>query len=222
MQKIFSIAIDGPAGAGKSTVAREVAQRLDAVYLDTGAMYRTMGYYMKLKDVSGTEAIAKASAVPEIEVRFIGGVQHMILDGVDVTDKIRTPEASMMASKVSAVPAVRERMVDLQRRIAEGHSVVMDGRDIGTFVLPNATAKFYLTASCEIRAKRRYDELTAKGEDVQLETIQAEIVERDFKDANRAASPMRQAEDAVRLDTSDMDAHQVADTIVERVKALIA
>lgn len=221
MQKFFSVAIDGPAGAGKSTVAREVASRLGAVYLDTGAMYRTMGYYMKEKGVTGTEAIAKASAEPQVEVRFIGQDQHMILDGVDVTGRIRTPEASMMASKVSTVPAVRERMVDLQRRIAQGHSVVMDGRDIGTFVLPDATVKIYLTASCEVRAQRRYDELMKKGSEVSYEQVLSEIVERDYNDAHRAASPMRQAEDAVRLDTSDMDPEQVVEAIVNRVRAAI-
>lgn len=221
MQKVFSVAIDGPAGAGKSTVAREVASRLGAVYLDTGAMYRTMGYYMKQKGITGTESIAKASAEPQVEVRFIGQDQHMILDGVDVTGLIRTPEASMMASKVSTVPAVRERMVDLQRRIAQGHSVVMDGRDIGTFVLPDATVKIYLTASCEVRAQRRYDELTKKGSDVSYEQVLSEIVERDYNDAHRAASPMRQAEDAVRLDTSDMTPDQAVQVIVDRVRAAI-
>ena len=148
MRKHFSIAIDGPAGAGKSTVAKAVAKALGAVYLDTGAMYRTMGLYMSDNGITGPERIASASAKPEVQVRFIGDAQHMVLDGTDVTDRIHTPEASLMASKVSAVPAVRERMVALQREIAQGQSVVMDGRDIGTYVLPDATLKIYLTASC--------------------------------------------------------------------------
>lgn len=214
-QKVFSIAIDGPAGAGKSTVAREVAREMDALYLDTGAMYRTVGLYMQKNGISGSERIAQAVDRPEIQVRFIKGEQHMLLDGVDVTDQIRTPEASMMASRVSSVAAVRERMVSLQREIAGEHSVVMDGRDIGTCVLPNATLKVYLTASCEVRAQRRYQELAAAGKDESYEKVLSEIVERDYNDAHRAASPMRQAEDAVRVDSSDMTAEQVVKTIVD-------
>ena len=214
-QKVFSIAIDGPAGAGKSTVAREVAREMDALYLDTGAMYRTVGLYMQKNGISGSERIAQAVDRPEIQVRFIKGEQHMLLDGVDVTDQIRTPEASMMASRVSSVAAVRERMVSLQREIAGEHSVVMDGRDIGTCVLPNATLKVYLTASCEVRAQRRYQELVAAGKDESYEKVLSEIVERDYNDAHRAASPMRQAGDAVRVDSSDMTAEQVVKTIVD-------
>lgn len=214
-QKVFSIAIDGPAGAGKSTVAREVAREMDALYLDTGAMYRTVGLYMQKNGISGSERIAQAVDRPEIQVRFIKGEQHMLLDGVDVTDQIRTPETSMMASRVSSVAAVRERMVSLQREIAGEHSVVMDGRDIGTCVLPNATLKVYLTASCEVRAQRRYQELVAAGKDESYEKVLSEIVERDYNDAHRAASPMRQAEDAVRVDSSDMTAEQVVKTIVD-------
>lgn len=222
MRKHFSIAIDGPAGAGKSTVAKAVAKALGAVYLDTGAMYRTMGLYMSDNDITGPERIASASAKPEVQVRFIGDAQHMVLDGTDVTDRIHTPEASLMASKVSAVPAVRERMVALQREIAQGQSVVMDGRDIGTYVLPDATLKIYLTASCEVRAERRHRQLVAAGKDEPYEKVLSEIVERDFNDAHRAVSPMRQADDAVRMDTSDMTEEQVVEAIVERAKAAIA
>ena len=218
MRKHFSIAIDGPAGAGKSTVAKAVAKALGAVYLDTGAMYRTMGLYMSDNDITGPERIASASAKPEVQVRFIGDAQHMVLDGTDVTDRIHTPEAS----KVSAVPAVRERMVALQREIAQGQSVVMDGRDIGTYVLPDATLKIYLTASCEVRAERRHRQLVAAGKDEPYEKVLSEIVERDFNDAHRAVSPMRQADDAVRMDTSDMTEEQVVDAIVARAKAAIA
>ena len=222
MQKVFSIAIDGPAGAGKSTVAKAVAKRMGAVYLDTGAMYRTMGLYMKQNGVSGTDGIARASAVPKVEVRFVGDDQHMILDGVDVTGLIRTPEASILASKVSAVAEVRERMVALQREFAEGNSVVMDGRDIGTDVLPNATLKIYLTASCEVRARRRHDELRRAGREEPFEKVMADIVERDYNDSHRAASPMRQAKDAVRVDTSDMTSDEVVETIVRLARAAIA
>ena len=222
MRKHFSIAIDGPAGAGKSTVAKAVAKALGAVYLDTGAMYRTMGLYMSDNGITGPERIAGASAKPEVQVRFIGDAQHMVLDGTDVTDRIHTPEASLMASKVSAVPAVRERMVALQREIAQGQSVVMDGRDICTYVLPDATLKIYLTASCEVRAERRHRQLVAAGKDEPYEKVLSEIVERDFNDAHRAVSPMRQADDAVRMDTSDMTEEQVVDAIVARAKAAIA
>ena len=222
MRKHFSIAIDGPAGAGKSTVAKAVAKALGAVYLDTGAMYRTMGLYMSDNGITGPERIAGASAKPEVQVRFIGDAQHMVLDGTDVTDRIHTPEASLMASKVSAVPAVRERMVALQREIARGQSIVMDGRDIGTYVLPEATLKIYLTASCEVRAERRYRQLAAAGKEESYEKVLSEIVERDFNDAHREASPMRQADDAVRVDTSDMTEAQVVDAIVARAKAAIA
>lgn len=221
MQKVFSIAIDGPAGAGKSTVARAVARELGANYLDTGAMYRTMGLYMSRRDLVRPEAIARAADEARIEVRFDGEAQRMFLDGEDVTDQIRTPEASMFASRVSAVAAVRERMVVLQREIAGGHAVVMDGRDIGTHVLPNATLKIFLTASCEVRAQRRYDEMARAGSEISYEQVLSDIVQRDFNDANREVSPMRQAEDAVLVDTSNMTAEQVVETIVTRAREAI-
>ncbi len=221
MTKTFSIALDGPAGAGKSTVAKAVAAQLNAVYLDTGAMYRTMGLYMDRNGITGNDSIARACMVPDIETRFVGQDQRMFLDGEDVTAAIRSPEASMLASKVSAVPAVRERLVDLQRRFAEGNSVVMDGRDIGTHVLPNATLKIFLTASCEVRAQRRYLELKAKGKEEPYEKVLAEIVQRDFQDSNRPVSPMRQAEDAVRVDSSDMTQDEVVSTIVSMAKKAV-
>lgn len=221
MSKIFSIAIDGPAGAGKSTVAKRVAEALDAVYLDTGAMYRTMGLYMKNKGYDSPDAIARAVNEPEVEIRFVGADQHMILDGEDVTGIIRTPEASMLASKVGGVKEVRTRMVALQREFAEGNSVVMDGRDIGTDVLPNATLKIFLTASCEVRAQRRHKELLSKGKDEPFEKVLKEIVERDYNDSHRAASPMRQAEDAALVDTSDMTQDEVVADIVNRLKKAI-
>ena len=221
MQKIFSVAIDGPAGAGKSTVAKAVAKALNAAYLDTGAMYRTMGLYMAEHGHRRPEAIAEAARTPDLRVEFRDGVQRMFLDGEDVTERIRTPEAAATASKVSAVGAVRERLVDLQREIARGRSVVMDGRDIGTVVLPDATVKIYLTASCEVRAKRRFDELTQAGKEIAYEQVLDDIVQRDYNDAHRAVSPMRQADDAVRVDTSEMTRDEVVADIVRRVRAAI-
>lgn len=215
MQPIFSIAIDGPAGAGKSTIAKALAERLGAIYLDTGAMYRTVALYMHDADINGAESIARAVNDPKIEVQFVNGKQHMLLNGVDVNDRLRTPEASMMASRVSAVPAVRERLVALQREIAAGHAVVMDGRDIGTKVLPNATLKVYLTASCEVRAERRFAELKESNPNLTLEQVLADIVERDYNDAHREASPMYQASDAIRIDTSNMNRDQVVATIID-------
>ena len=221
MQKIFSVAIDGPAGAGKSTVAKAVAKALNAAYLDTGAMYRTMGLYMAEHGHRRPEAIAEAARTPDLRVEFRDGVQRMFLDGEDVTERIRTPEAAATASKVSAVGAVRERLVDLQREIACGQSVVMDGRDIGTVVLPDATVKIYLTASCEVRAKRRFDELTQAGKEIAYEQVLDDIVQRDYNDAHRAVSPMRQADDAVRVDTSEMTRDEVVADIVRRVRTAI-
>ncbi len=215
MQPIFSIAIDGPAGAGKSTIAKALAERLGAIYLDTGAMYRTVALYMHDADINGAESIARAVNDPKIEVQFVNGKQHMLLNGVDVNDRLRTPEASMMASRVSAVPAVRERLVALQREIAAGHAVVMDGRDIGTKVLPNATLKVYLTASCEVRAERRFAELKESNPNLTLEQVLADIVERDYNDAHREASPMYQASDAIRIDTSNMNRDQVVTAIID-------
>ena len=221
MQKIFSVAIDGPAGAGKSTVAKAVAKALNAAYLDTGAMYRTMGLYMAEHGHRRPEAIAEAARTPDLRVEFRDGVQRMFLDGEDVTERIRTPEAAATASKVSAVGAVRERLVDLQREIARGQSVVMDGRDIGTVVLPDATVKTYLTASCEGRAKPRFDELTQAGKEIAYEQVLDDIVQRDYNDAHRAVSPMRQADDAVRVDTSEMTRDEVVADIVRRVRTAI-
>ena len=221
MQKFFSVAIDGPAGAGKSTVAKAVAKALNAAYLDTGAMYRTMGLYMAEHGHRRPEAIAEAARTPDLRVEFRDGVQRMFLDGEDVTERIRTPEAAATASKVSAVGAVRERLVDLQREIARGQSVVMDGRDIGTVVLPDATVKIYLTASCEVRAKRRFDELTQAGKEIAYEQVLDDIVQRDYNDTHRAVSPMRQADDAVRVDTSEMTRDEVVADIVRRVRTAI-
>lgn len=221
MDRIISVALDGPAGAGKSTVAKQVAARLGAVYLDTGAMYRTMGLFMDRNGIDGAAEIAAACDRPVIEVVFMADGQHMLLDGEDVTAIIRTPAASMLASKVGGVSEVRARLVALQQEFAKGHSVVMDGRDIGTVVLPNATLKVFLTASAEVRAQRRYQDLLKAGKSQTFEEVLADIRQRDYNDSHRAASPMRQAEDAVLVDTSDMTEAQVVETIVAKVEEAI-
>ena len=212
--KPFSIAIDGPAGAGKSTVAKALAAELNAMYLDTGAMYRAFGLYMLRRGtVDDAKAIAAAVDDVDITVEFIDGAQHIFLGGEDVTQAIREPEVSMAASAVSAVPEVRERMVALQRKIAEGHSVIMDGRDIGTKVLPNATLKIYLTASAEERARRRCLELEQKGMPEPYEKVLREMEERDYQDSHRAASPLRPADDAVILDTTASGCDEIVASI---------
>ena len=205
MNKTFSIAIDGPAGAGKSTIAKALAKELGAMYLDTGAMYRAFGLYM-LRRGAASDAAAVAAAVDgvDITVEYVDGTQHIYLGGEDVSAAIREPEVSLAASAVSAVPQVRERMVALQRRIAEGHSVIMDGRDIGTAVLPNATLKIFLTASAEVRAKRRCLELEEKGMAEPYEKVLQEMIERDYQDTHRAASPLQPAEDSVHVDSSHL------------------
>ena len=216
---VFSIAIDGPSGAGKSSVARAVAEKLGAMYLDTGAMYRAVGLYMLKNGVPLNDASAIAANCPGVAVR-VGygkdGQQCVYLGEEDVSKAIRAAEGSLAASSVSTVPAVRERMVALQRRIASGHSVVMDGRDIGTKVLPDATLKVFLTASAEVRARRRFHELAQKGMPEPYEKVLEELVRRDDVDTHRAASPLRMAEDAVEVDCSQM----TLDEVVEAVAAL--
>ena len=215
--KPFSIAIDGPAGAGKSTVAKAIAAELNAMYLDTGAMYRAFGLYMMRKGaVNDPDAILTAVNDVDITVEFIDGAQHILLNGEDVTCAIREPEVSMAASAVSTVPEVRARMVALQQKIAEGHSVVMDGRDIGTKVLPNATLKIFLTASPEVRAKRRCLELEQKHMPEPYEKVLEDMKARDYQDTHRAASPLCQAEDAKLVDTSDL----TLEASVEAIRAL--
>ena len=205
MSKTFSIAIDGPAGAGKSTIAKALARSLGAMYLDTGAMYRAFGLYMLRRGaVKDARAVAESVNDVDITVQYIDGVQHIFLSGEDVSAAIREPEVSMAASDVSAVPEVRARLVALQQKIAEGHDVIMDGRDIGTKVLPNATLKIYLTASAEERARRRCRELEEKGKPEPYEQVLRDMVQRDYQDTHRAASPLRPAEDAVHVDTSDL------------------
>lgn len=210
-KKVYSVAIDGPAGAGKSTLAKQVAQNLGFVYVDTGAIYRAVGYHMDLmglgpKDKDGIERL-----LDDVNLKLTydaGGLQHVILNGMDVTGEIRTPEMSRMASLISAYPAVRDFLLDLQRDMARQYSVVMDGRDIGTVVLPHADVKIYLTASPEVRARRRQKELEEKGFSCAYETVLSEIRERDAQDMSRTVAPLQQAADAEVLDTSDLNREQ--------------
>lgn len=210
MRKI-NIAIDGPAGAGKSTIAKSLAKSRNIVYVDTGAMYRAIGLYCSRKGIAGDDETTIVGELDNINVSlaYENGEQVVYLNGENVNGLIRTPEAGAMASAVSVYPDVRSKMVELQHALAKKTSVVMDGRDIGTVVLPNAEVKIYLTASAEVRAKRRYDELVAKGMDCDLVQLQKEIEERDYRDMNRETSPLKQAEDAVLLDTSEMNIEEV-------------
>lgn len=217
----FAIAIDGPAGAGKSSVARAVARTLNATYLDTGAMYRAVGLYMMKSGVplDMPALIAAHADDAHVDVRYENGVQHIDLNGEDVSDAIRENAVSAAASAVSAVPRVRELMVARQREIAAKTDVVMDGRDIGTRVLPAAPLKIFLTARAEVRAQRRYLELEGRGEKVDLDTLLAEIKQRDYNDAHRAVSPMTPAADAILLDSSDMTEAEVISHVVALARA---
>ncbi len=213
----ISIAIDGPAGAGKSTVARTVAGRLGYIYVDTGAMYRAMGLFFVRKgiDPADWEAMGEACKEADISIVYQDGEQQVLLGGENVTGLLRTEEAGKMASAISGCAAVREKLVDLQRKLAASENVVMDGRDIGTVVLPEADLKIYLTASTKTRAKRRFLELTEKGIPCNIKEIEKDIEERDYQDMHREISPLRRAEDAVLLDSSDMTAEEVTARILE-------
>lgn len=213
----YNIAIDGPAGAGKSTIARRVAEKLKYIYVDTGAMYRAIALYFLRAgvDAEDTETISKRCAQAQVTIRHQDGEQIVCLNGENVNGLIRTEEVSAMSSRVSAVPAVRARLLDLQRELAAGENVIMDGRDIGTCVLPDADAKIFLTAAPSVRARRRYAELKEKGTDETLESVERKIIERDEADRNREISPLRQAEDAVYLDTSDLAIDQAVERLLE-------
>lgn len=212
----FNIAIDGPAGAGKSTIAKATAREMNLIYVDTGAMYRAMALFMVREGINlqDTEAVIRKCQEADITIRYEDGVQVVYLNGENVNAYLRTEEVGHAASFVSVIPEVRAKLVELQKRLAAESDCVMDGRDIGTCVLPGADRKIYLTASSAVRAKRRYDELTAKGESCELEKIQADIEERDYRDMHRETSPLRQAEDAVLVDTSDMTVEEVIDRIL--------
>ena len=215
-EKHYAVAIDGPSGAGKSTLARAAAEALHILYVDTGAIYRTIGVYMYRHDIQPTDAAAVTAALPEITVSLRydeDGLQRMYLNGEDVTKEIRLPAISRYASDVSAIPQVRDYLMELQRSLAREHSVIMDGRDIGTVVLPDATVKIFLTASPEARATRRWKEYQAKGIDTPYEEVLADVKQRDYQDTHRAAAPLKQAEDAVLLDTSELDFEQSLDAM---------
>ncbi len=221
MAKTISIAIDGPAGAGKSTIARRLAKELGYYYVDTGAIYRTVAYFLDLlgispKDVDGVERyLDELTIAIEYDEE---GKQHMLMNGMDVTDDIRTPDISQKASLVSAHAMVRDMLLDMQRDLAKKHNVIMDGRDIGTVVLPRATVKIFLTASAEVRAQRRTAELIAKGQNANFNQVLKDIQQRDYQDSHRPIAPLKQAKDAVLLDTSDLD----IEGVVAAMKEIIA
>lgn len=216
----YAIAIDGPAGAGKSTIARALAKKLQFIYVDTGALYRTVGLYILRSHIALTDAEAITAGLPGLRVTlgYAGGEQRVFLNGEDVSDSIRTPEVSMAASAVSAIPAVRAFLLQTQRDMAAAHSVVMDGRDIGTTILPQAQVKIFLTASAEARAQRRFTELQEKGVDTTYEAVLQDMEKRDYDDTHRAISPLQQAPDAVLVDTS----HDTLAQAIERVRQTVA
>ena len=223
--KTFSIAIDGPAGAGKSTIAKRLAKELGYCYVDTGAIYRTVAYFLDLLGVSPKDVDGVERYIDELTVNIEydeTGLQHLIMNGMDVTGDIRSQDISQKASLVSAHAVVREVLLDMQRDVARKNNVIMDGRDIGTVVLPNADVKIFLTASPEVRAKRRTDELTAKGQKAVYETILKEIIQRDYQDSHRLVAPLKQADDAVLVDTSNLNIEEVMETIKGIVRERIA
>lgn len=215
----FNVAIDGPAGAGKSTVAKAVAAKKNFIYVDTGAMYRAMALYFLRKgtDKSDEAAVSQACKNVEITISYEDGAQQVILNGENVSGLIRTEEVGNMASATSGYLPVREKLVEFQKNLAKTADVVMDGRDIGTCVLPDADVKVYLTASSLVRARRRHKELVEKGTDCDLDEIERDIIDRDYRDMHREHSPLKQAEDAVYLDSSDMTLKEVVDAIVDMI-----
>jgi len=225
----YNIAIDGPAGAGKSTIAKRAAKQLGFIYVDTGAMYRAMALYLLRKGIDRTDekAIEASCLDMDISLQYENGEQKVLLNGEDVSGLIRTEEVSSMTSAISVYAPVRQKLLELQRELAQTKNVIMDGRDIGTCVLPNAQTKIYLTASSEVRAKRRYDELAAKGVEKELkekgimcnlEEIEQDIIERDYRDMHREIAPLKQAEDALLIDSSQMNIDQVVEAIIDTAK----
>jgi len=218
---MISIAIDGPSGAGKSTLAKSLAAKLGYLYVDTGAIYRTIGYHAFSNGIDPKDEAAVVGALPDIKVEMTygnDGLQHMLLNGQDVTREIRLPEISMYASAVSAHPGVRSFLLEMQRQLARTNNVIMDGRDIGTVVLPDAKVKVYLTASAEARARRRCLELEQRGTPEPFEKVLREIEERDWNDSHRAVAPLRQAEDAVLLDTTELDFQQSEEALLKIIE----
>ncbi|MBR6531188.1 MAG: (d)CMP kinase [Clostridia bacterium] len=216
----INIAIDGPAGAGKSSIAKLVSKELGYIYVDTGALYRTVGLYSIRKGIDTKDAEAVTATLKDIKVElgFVDGAQHVFLNGEDVSDAIRTPEASMGASNVSAIPAVRTFLFDLQRDIAKNNNCIMDGRDIGTVVLPDAQIKLFLTASPEARAERRYKELLEKGEKVDFQDVLDDINKRDYQDSHREIAPLKQAEDALLVDNSGCNLEEGTKLVLDIIK----
>ena len=216
----ITVAIDGPSGAGKSTIARAAARRFGLIYVDTGAIYRTVGLACERAGADCSDTAAVQALLPELKIELAydaAGEQRMLLNGEDVSDTIRLPEVSLLASRVSALPVVRAFLLDMQRDLARTHSAVMDGRDIGTVVLPHAQVKIFLTASAEERARRRYKELIEKGEKVEYENVLAEMKQRDYNDSNRAIAPLRAAPDAITVDTTELS----LDESIEKIKNVI-
>ena len=213
----FNVAIDGPAGAGKSTIAKAVAKELNLIYVDTGAMYRAVALYMLREgvDLTDREKVAGKCALADVTIRYEDGVQVVLLNGENVNAFLRTEEVGEAASVISPIPLVRKNLVALQKSLAAKSDCIMDGRDIGTCVLPDAQLKIYLTASSQVRARRRYDELSAKGESCDLNKIKADIEDRDYRDMHREESPLRQADDAVVVDTSDKTVEEVIASVTE-------
>ena len=219
--KVINVAIDGPAGAGKSTISRKAASELGYIYIDTGALYRTVGLNaLRLGvDIQNDDAVASTLTDDlKVELKFIDGEQRMFLNDEDVSADIRTPEASMAASRVSAVPAVRKYLFDLQKNLAKTNNCIMDGRDIGTVVLPEADVKIFLTASPEARAERRFKELKEKGMDASYDEVLKDMIKRDYDDSHRAIAPLKQADDAILCDTSEIDLQQSIDLIITTIK----
>ena len=217
----FAIALDGPAGAGKSSIARRAAKALDYIYVDTGALYRTIGLAATRKGIEPVASPEVEALLSEITVDLTfndQGEQIVLLNGEDVSGFIRTPEASMMASKISAIPSVRAYLLDLQRNMAKTHNVIMDGRDIGTVVLPDAQVKIFLTASPEARATRRFKELIEKGMDVKYEDILQDVITRDYNDTHRETAPLKPAEDSITVDTTELDFEQSVEKIISVIK----
>ncbi len=217
-----AIAIDGPAGAGKSSIAKILAKKMGYIYVDTGALYRAVGYFVVSRGISTTasDEVVKCLDLIDVQLRYVDGQQRVFINDDDVSEKIRTAEISMAASNVSAIPKVREFLFDLQQDIAKNNNVVMDGRDIGTVVLPNADVKIFLTASPEERAKRRYKELIAKGQKVTYDDVLADVKTRDHNDSTRATAPLKQADDAVLVDTSDLDFEQSVEALYNIAKRI--
>ena len=220
-EKKYSIAIDGPSGAGKSTLAKAIAAEMGIVYVDTGALYRSIGYYAWKNGIDPKDAEAVAATLPDIKVDMCysdDGLQHMILCGEDVTDKIRLPQISMYASDVSAIPAVRAFLLDMQRDMAKRYNVIMDGRDIGTVVLPDADVKIFLTAPAEVRAQRRMKELAERGTPCAFEEVLRDIEQRDWNDSHRATAPLRQADDAVLVDNGNTNFEESKQVLLRVIK----